>query len=91
MAKAVFVTSLICTLYITLSFAYKKECAIGPQYWCQSFETAEDCGALRHCTDTVWRYDTKSSAVDSSTHCEWCQKIIENAHQSIQHLANNEV
>ncbi|CAF3582670.1 unnamed protein product [Rotaria socialis] len=89
MAKAAFVTSFL-VLFITVSYGYKQECAIGPQYWCQSFETAQDCGSLRHCTDTVWRYDAKSTKVDSSTTCEWCQKILENTHQGIQHLANNE-
>jgi hypothetical protein len=89
MAKAVFVTYLI-ALSIAFSSGSKKECAVGPEYWCKSFETAQDCGALRHCTDTVWRYDQKTTGVDSSTNCEWCQKILENTHQSIQHLANNE-
>jgi hypothetical protein len=78
-------------LSIGFSSGYKQECAVGPEYWCKSFETAQDCGALRHCTDTVWRYDQKSTGVDSSTNCEWCQKILENTHQGIQHLANNEV
>ncbi|CAF3821446.1 unnamed protein product, partial [Rotaria sordida] len=89
MAKAVLVTYLI-AYFITLSFAYKQECAVGPEYWCKSFETAQDCGALHHCTDTVWRYDEKHTKIDSSTTCEWCQKILENTHKGIQHLANNE-
>ncbi|CAF4306464.1 unnamed protein product, partial [Rotaria magnacalcarata] len=65
MAKAAFVSSFL-ALFITVSYGYKQECAIGPQYWCQSFETAQDCGSLRHCTDTVWRYDAKNTKVDSS-------------------------
>ncbi|CAF3793085.1 unnamed protein product [Rotaria sp. Silwood1] len=89
MAKAVFVTYII-ACFITASLAYKEECAVGPAYWCKSFENAQDCGALRHCTDTVWRYDEKYTKVDSSTTCEWCQKILENTHKGIQHLANNE-
>jgi hypothetical protein len=89
MAKAVFVAYLI-VLSVVLSSGYKQECAVGPGYWCKSFETAQDCGALRHCTDTVWRYDDQSTKVDASTTCEWCQKILENTHRGIQHLANNE-
>jgi hypothetical protein len=81
----------ISALTIGLSSAYTKECAVGPQYWCKSFQNAQECGALRHCTDTVWRYDEIATKVDSSTTCEWCQKILENTHKGIQHLANNEV
>lgn len=106
MANAVFVTYLIGNYFSTLlfffiychlalsivsSFGYKPECAVGPEYWCKSFQTAQDCGALRHCTDTVWRYDEGSNKIGSSTNCEWCQKILESTHQGIQHLANNEV
>ncbi len=78
-------------MFIAVSSAYKQECAVGPEYWCKSFDTAQDCGALRHCTDTVWRYDEKQTKVDASTKCQWCQKILENTHKGIQHLANNEV
>lgn len=78
-------------MFITSILAYEKECAIGPEYWCKSFETARDCGALRHCTDTTWRYDAKQTQVDPSATCEWCQKILKNSHKGIQHLANNEV
>ncbi|CAF1001411.1 unnamed protein product [Adineta ricciae] len=89
MAKASIVTCLF-TLLIYSTTAYKEECAVGPEYWCRSFQTAQDCGALRHCTDTVWRYDSKHTNVESTTHCDWCQKILENAHKGIQHLASNE-
>ncbi|UJR26418.1 hypothetical protein I4U23_007750 [Adineta vaga] len=89
MAKAVFVTYLF-ALILYLTTAYKQSCAGGPEYWCKSFQTAEDCGALRHCTDTVWRYDSKHTTVDATTNCEWCQKILENTHKGIQHLANDE-
>ncbi|CAF4350868.1 unnamed protein product, partial [Adineta steineri] len=71
--------------------AYKQDCAVGPAYWCKSFQNAEDCGAIRHCTDTVWRYDGKHTTVDLSTKCEWCQKIIENTHKAINNIVNNEV
>ena len=33
----------------------------------------------------------KHAKVDASTACEWCEKILEDAHKGIQHLANNEV
>ncbi|CAF3915477.1 unnamed protein product [Adineta steineri] len=89
MAKALFVTYLI-ALTTCLISAYKQDCAVGPAYWCKSFQNAEDCGALRHCTDTVWRYDGKHTTVDLSTKCEWCQKIIKNTHKAINNIVNNE-
>ena len=76
---------------IQLASAYSKDCAVEPAYWCQSLQNAQDCGALRHCTDTVWQYDEKHNTVESPTACEWCQKILENAHKGIQHMANNNV
>ena len=39
----------------------------------------------------MWRNDGKHAKVDASTACEWCEKILEDAHKGIQHLANNEV
>ncbi|CAF1099474.1 unnamed protein product [Adineta steineri] len=80
----------IVALTTCLISAYKQDCAVGPAYWCKSFQNAEDCGAIRHCTDTVWLNDEKYTTADSSTTCEWCQKIIKNTHTGIQHLANNE-
>ncbi|CAF1468938.1 unnamed protein product, partial [Rotaria sordida] len=89
MTKVLFVTYLI-TLTICIIYAYKQECAIGPEYWCKSFQNAQDCGALHHCTDTIWRYDEKRTKIDSSTKCEWCTQIFENTHKAIQNVANNE-
>jgi len=78
-------------LSIGLAAAYAKECAVGPEFWCKSFQNAEDCGAIRHCTDTVWTYDKKYALSDSSTTCQWCQRILENTYKGIQKLASNEV
>jgi hypothetical protein len=44
------------TLLITTStWAYSDDCAKGPEYWCRDASTAEDCGAIQHCQQTVWR------------------------------------
>lgn len=74
-------------LSIGLAVSYSKECAVGPAYWCKSFENAQDCGALGHCTDTVWINDNRF-AVDPSRACQWCQKILKNTHKG---LGDNEV
>ncbi|EGD79486.1 hypothetical protein PTSG_10051 [Salpingoeca rosetta] len=31
-----------------------KRCTFGPSYWCQSEDTAIECGALEHCRTKVW-------------------------------------
>ncbi|CAF3317643.1 unnamed protein product, partial [Rotaria sp. Silwood2] len=77
-------------LTTSLIYAYKEECAIGPEYWCKSFQNAQDCGSLRHCSDTIWRYDEKHTKIDSSTKCEWCAQILENTDKALQNVANNE-
>ncbi|CAF4491466.1 unnamed protein product, partial [Rotaria socialis] len=77
-------------LSICLTYTYRPDCAIGPAYWCKSFQNAQDCGALRHCTDTIWRYDEQRISIDSSTKCEWCEKILENTHKAIENVAYNE-
>ena len=71
--------------------AYKQECIIGPEYWCKSFQNAQDCGAFRHCVDTIWHNDEKQARINSSTKCQWCEKVLEYTHKAIQNVANNEV
>ena len=90
MAKALFVTYLV-TLSISSIAGYSTDCAIGPEYWCQSFENADDCGAIQHCTDTVWRSNKELALADSSTDCKWCRRILENAHKRIGNLLEDEV
>ena len=59
--------------------AYAKDCAVGPEYWCQSFEHAQDCGALSHCSDTVWNNDNQVT----SSNCQWCERILENVQKGL--------
>lgn len=40
-----------------------KECTRGSAVWCQNVKTAADCGALKHCLQTVWSKPTVVSAV----------------------------
>jgi hypothetical protein len=71
-------------LSIGLTAGYAKECAVGPDYWCKSFENAQDCSAINHCIDTVWSKDNKYELVDSSKTCQWCQRILGNIEQSLE-------
>ncbi|CAF3349410.1 unnamed protein product [Rotaria sp. Silwood2] len=89
MAKALFVTYLL-ALSIGPTIGYAQECAVGPEYWCKSFQNAQDCGGLQHCTDTVWNHDQKYELVASSTACQWCQKIFENTHKGFEELDDSD-
>jgi len=61
-----------------------SNCASGPEYWCQSFENAQECGAIQHCTDTAWSLDEKYAKVESSATCGICQKIFSKTHEGLE-------
>ena len=44
----------VVVLIVTGAWGYSEQCAQGPEYWCRDASTAEDCGAVRHCQQTVW-------------------------------------
>ncbi|CAF3355329.1 unnamed protein product [Rotaria socialis] len=89
MAKALFVTYLI-ALSIGSTASYSTECTVGPEYWCKSFENAEDCGSIQHCTDTVWIHDSKYTSVDESSTCQWCQRMFQNTQKGLEEVSSNE-
>ncbi|CAF0857235.1 unnamed protein product, partial [Didymodactylos carnosus] len=88
MLKAISV-GLLFLLCLSFTFGYPHECAHGPEYWCKTFVTASECGALRHCTDTVWKYQQYESE-DESTTCDWCKKILEKSSEAIGLIENND-
>ncbi|XP_014484290.1 PREDICTED: prosaposin-like [Dinoponera quadriceps] len=30
------------------------KCTWGPSYWCQNLQTAQECQAVKHCTEKHW-------------------------------------
>ncbi|XP_008694228.1 prosaposin isoform X1 [Ursus americanus] len=48
-----------------------KECTRGSAVWCQNVKTAADCGALKHCLQTVWSKPTVKSLP-----CDICKDVI---------------
>jgi len=44
------------TISISKLNAYEANlnCISGPSYWCKSIQNAKECGAFKHCTQTVW-------------------------------------
>ncbi|XP_045697966.1 prosaposin isoform X1 [Phyllostomus hastatus] len=48
-----------------------KECTRGSEVWCQNVKTAADCGAVKHCLQTVWNKPTVKSLP-----CDICKDVI---------------
>ncbi|XP_016050830.1 prosaposin [Erinaceus europaeus] len=48
-----------------------KECSRGSAVWCQNVKTAADCGAVKHCQQTVWSKPTVKSLP-----CDICKDVI---------------
>nr|XP_021384773.1 prosaposin isoform X1 [Lonchura striata domestica] len=50
---------------------WQKECAKGPEVWCQSIRTASQCGAVKHCQQNVW-----NKPAVSSIPCDLCKELV---------------
>ncbi|XP_036911723.1 prosaposin isoform X2 [Sturnira hondurensis] len=48
-----------------------RECTRGSAVWCQNVKTAADCGAVKHCLQTVWNKPTVKSLP-----CDICKDVI---------------
>ncbi|XP_043912546.1 prosaposin isoform X2 [Protopterus annectens] len=48
-----------------------EQCAKGSAFWCQNLKTAVNCGALKHCQQTVWNKPTVKSI-----ECDLCKQVI---------------
>jgi len=62
-------------LLICVSGLGSDRCTWGPTHWCHSLDNAKSCGAVKHCTDTVWTHTTNLQE-DASEVCEFCENII---------------
>ncbi|XP_043534566.1 prosaposin [Chiloscyllium plagiosum] len=73
MATAVVVMVLICVGGVTVASPLlgPERCAEGPTFWCQNVKTASDCGAVKHCQQTVWRQPTVKSVP-----CDLCTEVV---------------
>ncbi|XP_038639210.1 prosaposin [Scyliorhinus canicula] len=49
----------------------KERCAEGPSFWCHDVKTASECGAVRHCQQTVWRQPTVKNGP-----CDLCKEVV---------------
>ncbi|XP_029460124.1 pulmonary surfactant-associated protein B isoform X2 [Rhinatrema bivittatum] len=48
----------------------QNECGQGPEFWCQDFVTAVQCGALEHCIQTVWMQE------EGINWCDKCKQTV---------------
>lgn len=62
-----------------------KECTRGSAVWCQNVKTAADCGAVKHCLQTVWSKPTVKSLP-----CRLCKDVISAAGDLLKDNATEE-
>ncbi|ELV10085.1 Proactivator polypeptide [Tupaia chinensis] len=62
-----------------------KECTRGSAVWCQNVKTAADCGAVKHCLQTVWSKPTVKSLP-----CDICKDVITAAGDMLKDNATEE-
>uniref|UniRef100_A0A7M4EI85 Prosaposin n=1 Tax=Crocodylus porosus TaxID=8502 RepID=A0A7M4EI85_CROPO len=62
---------LICVLMLSCWPLEGKDCVKGPEVWCQNLRTASQCGALKHCQQTVWNKPTVKSIP-----CDLCKEVV---------------
>ncbi|XP_068113597.1 prosaposin [Hyperolius riggenbachi] len=48
-----------------------EQCAKGPSVWCVNVQTADQCGAVTHCQQTVW-----NKPVVKSLSCDVCKEVV---------------
>lgn len=78
---------IVVLLIATGAWGYSEQCAQGPEYWCRDASTAEDCGAIRHCQQTVWL--EKSTPVKSTTTGEEAEMLCDVLVQASSELLTN--
>lgn len=66
---------LILALFSVCSAELEPRCAWGQSYWCSALDAAKSCGAIQHCTTTVWKNQLPKQ--DGGDSCVFCKSIIE--------------
>uniref|UniRef100_A0A803SSC8 Saposin B-type domain-containing protein n=1 Tax=Anolis carolinensis TaxID=28377 RepID=A0A803SSC8_ANOCA len=67
----------------------KKECAGGPEKWCQDYPTALKCGALDYCQQMMGLYSPMVK--NSYMVCGICKKMIQIAEDMVENNATEAV
>jgi hypothetical protein len=61
--------------------SYSLACIQGPTYWCRDASTANECGKVLHCQQTVWQQQeqTKSTNHDETSQM-LCNILVKASH-----------
>ncbi|XP_033004961.1 prosaposin-like isoform X1 [Lacerta agilis] len=78
---------LLCSLAAALAspLLLHRECAKGPEVWCQNLQTASHCNAVKHCRQTVWNKPTVKSIP-----CDLCKEVVTVAGKVLKDNATEE-
>ncbi|CAH1795464.1 unnamed protein product [Owenia fusiformis] len=81
-------------LAVTLAYAHGAivgvdQCAWGPSYWCSHISHAKACGAVKHCTDTVWR-NTIQPKADGEV-CQMCEALLKDVDDMLQNQEDQKI
>lgn len=77
------VFGLICVSFGVNSYLLgAKECTWGPSYWCQNITTANSCGAVKHCIQTVWEHQRLPP--DNDDVCKICLDMVKQARDQLE-------
>ncbi|KAI3387470.1 hypothetical protein SNEBB_005919 [Seison nebaliae] len=74
-------------LYLPLlhvSHATDVDCTVGPTAWCSSIDAAKECGAMRHCIQTIWSKNQLFSNGKKSSICSSCEDIVEKIRKALE-------
>lgn len=69
-------------LFVSLGSAVDVDrCAWGESHWCSDLHAAKACGAVKHCTSTVWK--NQKLPQDSGEVCAFCEAIMDDVRRFI--------
>lgn len=73
----------MCLSVATGTWAYSRDCAKGPEYWCRDASTAKDCGAVQHCEQTIWKekHQPQKSSATGETAQMLCNVLVHASHE----------
>ncbi|KAK3090478.1 hypothetical protein FSP39_012184 [Pinctada imbricata] len=67
-----------------------EKCTWGPSYWCSHVQKAKECGAIKHCMDTVWSKQIIKQ-VNPTVDCTLCQMVVNQTKQLIKNNSTKAV
>ncbi|XP_024053919.2 prosaposin isoform X1 [Terrapene carolina triunguis] len=69
--QLLFFSCLLAAAAVASPLLWEKDCVKGPEIWCQNLRTASQCGAVKHCQQTVWNKPSVKSIP-----CDLCKEVV---------------